>query len=113
MCMALYIKYLKESRLYTGETNFMKRKRGLWVTVALAMTIIAIIAYASTSTNQKNVLAKSKTLESPNSSPFTEEKSIDSMVIGTDNPIGDTVSGNAVVQKSFTVNAGHGHIKLS
>lgn len=91
----------------------MKKIRGLWVTLALAMTITAIIAYASTSTNQEGVLAKSKTIESPNSSPFTEEKSIDSMVIGTKNPLGDTVSGDAVVQKSFTVNAGHGHIKLS
>ncbi|WP_338541269.1 hypothetical protein [Paenibacillus tundrae] len=91
----------------------MEKKRGLWVTLALAMTITVIIAYASTSTNQSGVLARSNTLEDPNNSPSTEEKSIDSMAIGTDNPIGDTVSGDAVVQKSFTVNAGHGHIKLS
>ncbi|WP_145051998.1 hypothetical protein [Paenibacillus xylanexedens] len=90
----------------------MKKKRGLWVTLALAMTITVIIAYASTSTNEAGVLARSNTLEDPNSSPFTEEKSID-LAIDTDNPIGDTVSGDAVIQKSLTVNAGYGHIKIS
>ncbi|MDR6726437.1 hypothetical protein J2W91_004948 [Paenibacillus amylolyticus] len=91
----------------------MKNKRSLWVTLALAMTITAIIAYASTNTNQEGVLARSNTLESPNSSPVTEDQLIDPMVIDTDKPIGDTVSGDAVVQKSFTVNEGYGHIKLS
>ncbi|MDQ0173793.1 hypothetical protein [Paenibacillus tundrae] len=91
----------------------MKKIRGLWVTLALAMTITAIIVYASTSTNQEGVLARSNTPEISDNSPSTEDQLIAPMVIDTDNPIGDTVSGDAVVQKSFTVNAGYGHIKLS
>lgn len=88
----------------------MKKRNTFFVTLSLAMATTAITAFASPSTTQENVTPESNV--SPISNPFVEDQWISPLVIDTSNPIGDTVKGGAVVPKTFTINAGYGHIKL-
>ncbi|MDT3425985.1 hypothetical protein J2Z22_001505 [Paenibacillus forsythiae] len=90
----------------------MKKKSAFIATLSLAMVTIGMTASASPSTTQENAVAESSVIESPISNPFIEDHLISPSVIDISNPIGDTVTGGAVVQKYFTVNAGYGHIKL-
>ncbi|WP_440114359.1 hypothetical protein [Paenibacillus sp. QZ-Y1] len=90
----------------------MKKKSAFFATLSLAMATTAMTACAPPSTTQENVIPESSVIASPISNPFIEDHLISPLVIDTDNPIGDTATGGAVVQKSFTVNAGYGHLKL-
>ncbi|OKP87029.1 hypothetical protein A3844_11060 [Paenibacillus helianthi] len=88
----------------------MKKRSAFFATLSLAMITTAITAFASPSTTQENVTPESNV--SPISNPFVEGQLISPFVIDTSNPIGGTVTGGAVVPKTFTINGGFGHIKL-
>ncbi|WP_339322121.1 pilus assembly protein [Paenibacillus sp. FSL W8-0194] len=94
----------------------MKKKSAFFATLSLAMATTAITAFASPSTTQEEVTPETSVVESqtpsPINNPFVEDHLISPMVIDTSNPIGDTVSGGAIVKKSFKINSGYGHIKL-
>ncbi|WP_315372777.1 hypothetical protein [Paenibacillus xylanexedens] len=91
----------------------MKKKNVFIATLSLALATTGVTAFASPSTTQENVSPESRVTEIlPINNPFVEDQLISPMVIDTSNPIGDKVSGGAVVPKYFSVNAGYGHIKL-
>ncbi|WP_433945530.1 hypothetical protein [Paenibacillus sp. SN-8-1] len=87
----------------------MKKK---WALIAILSLAPAITAFASSRSTQGKVTPDSSVTETRTSNPFIDNRLISPQVMDTSNPIGSAVKGGAVVQKTFTVNAGFGHLKL-
>lgn len=90
----------------------MKRKSTFFAVLSLAMATTAMIAFASTSTTQEKGIPESSEIESHISNPYIEDDLVTPLTVDTNNPIGDSAKGGAVVQKYFSVNAGYGHFKI-